>query len=243
MNPKKSLLSTLLTGALLLIGADAQAALQGRDLDSNLVTFEAYYDTVLDITWLADANYAKTSGHDTDGKMSWSNATDWAAGLSVNGMTGWRLPSIEPINGVSLNFTNSYDGTTDLGVNITSPSSEMSHLFYVSLGNEAWRSSSVAPINCYYCLVNKGPFINAQQDTYWSGSSFPIYSNNGYYGVFEMDSGLQTGNAESLLHYAWAVHDGDIGAAVAAVPEPETYALMLAGLGLVGFAARRQRQF
>lgn len=30
--------------------------------------------------------------------------------------------------------------------------------------------------------------------------------------------------------------------AVAAVPEPQTYALMLAGLGLVGFAARRRKQ-
>ncbi len=29
---------------------------------------------------------------------------------------------------------------------------------------------------------------------------------------------------------------------VAAVPEPETYALMLAGLGLVAYMARRRRQ-
>jgi len=29
--------------------------------------------------------------------------------------------------------------------------------------------------------------------------------------------------------------------AVAAVPEPETYAMMLAGLGLVGFLARRRK--
>jgi len=28
---------------------------------------------------------------------------------------------------------------------------------------------------------------------------------------------------------------------VAAVPEPETYALMLAGLGLLGFMARRKK--
>jgi hypothetical protein len=31
------------------------------------------------------------------------------------------------------------------------------------------------------------------------------------------------------------------GVAVTAVPEPETYAMLLAGLGLVGFAARRRR--
>jgi hypothetical protein len=28
----------------------------------------------------------------------------------------------------------------------------------------------------------------------------------------------------------------------AAIPEPETYAMLLAGLGLLGFAARRRKQ-
>jgi hypothetical protein len=37
-----------------------ESTLQGRDLDGNLTTFEAYYDTALNITWLADANYAGT---------------------------------------------------------------------------------------------------------------------------------------------------------------------------------------
>ena len=38
--------------------------LLGRDLDGDLTNgFEAYYDTVLDITWLADAHYALTSGY------------------------------------------------------------------------------------------------------------------------------------------------------------------------------------
>ena len=43
---------------------------------------------------------------------------------------------------------------------------------------------------------------------------------------------------------AWAVHDGDVGpafSAISAIPEPETYAMLLAGLGLVGFMARRRK--
>jgi PEP-CTERM motif-containing protein len=35
---------------------------------------------------------------------------------------------------------------------------------------------------------------------------------------------------------------GTIGNGVPAIPEPETYAMMLAGLGLLGFVARRRRQ-
>lgn len=42
--------------------------------------------------------------------------------------------------------------------------------------------------------------------------------------------------------YAWAVRDGDVAAAPdpVPVPEPETFALMLAALGLLGFASRRR---
>ena len=32
------------------------------------------YDDILGVTWLQDANYAKTSGYDADGRMNWANA-------------------------------------------------------------------------------------------------------------------------------------------------------------------------
>ncbi len=46
----------------LILAIPAQAALHGRNLDNDPATFEAWYDDVLDITWLADANFARTSG-------------------------------------------------------------------------------------------------------------------------------------------------------------------------------------
>jgi hypothetical protein len=38
-----------------------------------------------------------------------------------------------------------------------------------------------------------------------------------------------------------ASYSGNLSISVAAIPEPETYALMLAGLGLVGFMSKRRR--
>ena len=60
-----------------------ETTLQARDLDGNLTTAEAYYDTALEITWLADANYAGTT-------MAWGTANSWAVNLNPydSGTTG-----------------------------------------------------------------------------------------------------------------------------------------------------------
>ena len=42
------------------------------------------YDTDLNITWLANGN--------ANGLMDWWQANDWASGLTVDGVSGWRLP-------------------------------------------------------------------------------------------------------------------------------------------------------
>jgi PEP-CTERM motif len=55
-------------------------------------------------------------------------------------------------------------------------------------------------------------------------------------------AGLGTGNyALKLVGTATGMGGGIYGGSVAAVPEPETYALFFAGLGVVGFVARRRR--
>ncbi|MHB1083301.1 MAG: PEP-CTERM sorting domain-containing protein [Thiobacillus sp.] len=238
MTIRTTLIASSLIAASLVSGA-AHAALEGRDLDGDLATFEAYYDTDLDITWLADANYAKTSGYDTDGLMTWAAADTWAAQLSftdgVNVYDDWRLPTITDTGTSGCNYANS---GTDCGYNVDPASSEMAHLYFTELGNLSYYTTTGAVIgyaggsNPNSTLDNVGPFTNFQSYHYWSGTE---YAPNTFYAwYFYTGSGYQSYGHGSF--YALAVRPGD----VAAVPEAETYALMLAGLGLIGWRARRR---
>ena len=69
-----------------------------------------------------------------------------------------------------------------------------------------------------------------------SGITVGSFTNNADGWIFAADVLLKDniGNLSGLT--------GTIGNGVPAIPEPETYAMMLAGLGLLGFVARRRRQ-
>ena len=86
MKPLVILLHSSLCAAGLFAATAAQAALVDRG--GGMI-----YDTDLSITWLQDANLAKTSGYDADGRMSWVAANQWAANLIYGGYADWRLAS------------------------------------------------------------------------------------------------------------------------------------------------------
>ncbi len=203
-----------------------QTDLSGRDLDGNLANgYEAYYDQSQNITWLADANYAKTSGHDADGAMSWSAATDWAAGLNIGGVTGWRLPTAKFDTCSGNGFLQSQCGY------FSDPaSSEMSHLYFVTLGNARQLSAS-NPTD-----LNSGPFANIK-DSWGSYFSDRVTGVKGAW-VFHFNNGNQDADYAFNEHQAWAVRTGD----VAAVPEPQTWASMLLGLLAMAAVVRRRAQ-
>lgn len=80
-------------------------------------------------------------------------------------------------------------------------------------------------------------------------SNFPAAVSGTYDNTFQLSSaafsslltGMQEGRSYVNLHTS-TFPGGEIrGFLVPAIPEPSTYALMLAGLGLAGLAARRRR--
>ncbi len=50
------------------------------------------FDSVQNLTWLQDANYADTVGYVAGGAMDWNTADSWVKTLNVGGYTDWRLP-------------------------------------------------------------------------------------------------------------------------------------------------------
>jgi hypothetical protein len=211
------------------------------------------YDDVLNVTWLQDANYAKTSGYDADGIMNWTDANIWASSLNISrfageSLTGWRLPATAPV-GADWNDAWSYDGTTDFGDNISSPHSELGYMYYVNLGLKGQFSPSGADqpdwgifrdgIGHYYGdQANVGLVKNLQSYEYWSGTVYASVPAS-FAWSFNTHYGYQSYGYQYYPLAAWAVRPGD----VAAVPEPETYAMLLAGLGLLGVGAKRRRSF
>jgi hypothetical protein len=201
-----------------------EATLQSRDLDGN-GTVDAFYDTNLNITWLANAN--------ANGFKTWTVANNWANNLLVGSIGNWRLPSMTD-SGAVANWSN---GDTNAGWNVLTSSSEMASLYYDTLGNKAFRDTN-GDIQSGPGLTNTGNFQNMQANYYWSGSSEFLDNSNAW--VNNFDEGNQNAVNKYFNSYAIAVHDGDV--MVSNVPEPETYYILLAGLGLVGFITRHRRK-
>ena len=198
-------------GLVVLTGA-AQAALVSR-------AGGMIYDTTLNITWLDDWNYAKTSGFDSDGRMDWTTANNWANNLVYGGFDDWRLPT-------SLNA----DGSGPCGPALNCSGSEMGHMFYNN-----WGATASNPFSTGTNAANLALFSNVQSGVYWSGTEYAPNPNSAW--LFNTGNGGQGYDTKSRTLYTVAVRPGDV---TASVPEPRTLALALLALGATVVARRRR---
>lgn len=220
---------------------NANAALWERT--DNLV-----YDDILDITWLRNTNSAQLTGYvanyDVLGRMSWEESMGWINylnGINYLGYHDWRLPSTNPVNGTSYNYSLSYNGSTDHGYNNLSRQSELAYMYYVNLNNIAYYDNYGHPSQLGWDTKNAGPFTDFDfsiNSVYWSETICNLRNDAAW--SFGFYRGYQTVNSNSDMCYAWAVRNGDV---VAPVPLPSTLFLFVSGLlGLIGIKVRKKRR-
>ena len=246
---KKPILSMLL-GAVL-FSQVANAGLILRVVDGVNVV----YDQEQDITWLLDANYAKTSGYDSNGLMTWDNSVAWVNSLELAGFTDWRLPGLtitDTNNSGTLNCHSSLTGGTDCGFNVITANSELAYMFHKHLGNVATYDKDGNRGQAGWDILNTTfldgltslnvSFENLFRDGYWTGTESTVRpSSHAWY--FDLSVGRQDMDGKSDTFYAWVVRDGDVLAGgnnnASDISEPAN--LVLLGLGLIALCRRKRK--
>ncbi len=199
------------------------------------------YDDVRNITWLADFNYVNTSGYTgtgvdtTTGTLNWDAAVLWADTLVYGGFSDWRLPTLNPSDTTCSGnddagggFGLQYFGTGCTG-------GELSHLFVTDLGNQALTSVLDQVGDTAEQIANLALFSNVLSRDYWSSTEYAPVPSDAW--LFNAVGGIQSHVSKTSELFAVAVRPGDVAAAV---PEPQSLALVLLALGAAVVARRRR---
>ena len=169
-------------------------------------------------TLVADNAYALFTGNATGSDMRyWGGGSDW-------GVAQTYTFNLNPGDYIYVGVTN-WGGPRGFLGTFTTP------IGVIATNTTDWvAKDSLNGID----LAGYYPPAEMFQSTGWSST----YSSNQY------AWGTSVGNANA--QWIWGANSDRIllrtASPVAAVPEPETYAMMLAGLGLLGVAARRRKQ-
>ncbi len=174
------------------------------------------YDTVLDITWLQDANYAFTSGYDDDGNMTWYDAVEWADKLVYAGFDDWRLASRSisagtPVGAIDLDsspvncHTESEEACRD---------NEYGYMFVYNLGGTLFDDLTGNQTS------TSGVELQNIQYGHWTNTQY----HEEYFGytqasVFFFGGGGSLYDGKTSYWAAWAVRDGNINDPPCSTPE------------------------
>lgn len=145
--------------------------------------------------------------------------------VSASGGTEW----IDSIDNSALTFSFTISAPTVLRVVDAGFAGDS---FNVSVNGNLLQTSSVAAV-----AYESNPAATTDFDAAWADSSY----SRGSFLLTAPGSYTVTGSLLQSVSLAGAPLNATLGAVMLApVPEPTTWALLLAGLGVIGFAARRR---
>lgn len=230
-------------------------------------TFQAYYDSVLDVTWLANASLPKIESFGLDGdspfphgQMSWYTANEYLRRMNESaylGVTTWRLPKEIPLDGIAFDLAYSTDGTTDFGQGVPhgwvnaggEPVSELGHMYFVNLAFSGTYELEKYP-GSDGVLSGTAPIIGLDDGRYLTSTTWP--EDDRFVWAFDMLYGLRTFNGKGgpdgvALAFVWPIADGDVFFDYAAatpvpvpIPAPFTLLLLSPALALIGLLRLRK---
>ena len=213
-----------------LVTTAANAALLGRlPLTPGGADYQAYYDTDLDITWVADADLAATNTFGLPrsastvppagqvgryGQMNWYTAQNWIGAMNAVdylGASNWRLPTTAQPDPTCDTQFDAGGGYPIFGDGYSCTGSEMGHLRNVD------------------GVVGGGQY----QNVYWTGTTYA--PQPAYAWVFYLSIGYQLQGDKNYYNYAWPVAPGD---PFNAVPLPAGAWLLPSALAALGWVKR-----
>ena len=215
----------------------------GITLSNKIYTIDAYSGNSTFVAALANPVVAASKSYgfdfnpvaDIGGAASLRLVSSSGDNYAVNVNTGAVTLATSLIPGFTgVSYTNSNPNNP-----ITVPSSTA--LYYINSANDTLNVANTAFNNPSISIVG-GLGIDIL-----SANGFEIDANGVGYAAVNMDNGFLkselirintiTGQAEWVSTFNGTIN----GLTVAPVPEPETYAMLLAGLGVLGFSARRKQ--
>lgn len=232
---------------LMIVVAAAPARAELIDFGNGLIGMRngTIYDSVQDVTWLQDVNYARTSGADEDGLMLARDAYVWVNSLVFAGSSDWRLPRVNT------------DGLYENSDSEVSTLMGMLGRHWQHLPLQICDASGCTPTGEYsesldYAGGTWGPFVgnNAAIPSFWLESTPTTNAGCGMSDqypvgctVWQSLYNVEIGVFHSEYHAVWANRDGG-DPRVARVPEPST--LVMTWMGIAGilfgsFRATRDR--